>query len=240
MLGWGAQPVFLRILGCRGRGRETGWSRDWLPAGVHHREQPTPVPGPPGAAPPPRLRSHSPGRPPKCRGTGVLSEGCSMGPRVWLLRESTSSRRAVLLLVTVGHRLLVAGLRGPLTSRRAKGPTQCLASAASSSESLPGSLLCRSRAAGCQESGRGTGGPAHLSVGATARHTAPWRVSPTWRTCLHHRLHTAGPGWGLDIRRALPTPILPFGHSPPTFDVPASPAPAALGRGAPGTGPGGR
>lgn len=44
------------------------------------------------------------------------AEAAGAGPRVWLLCESTSRRRTLPPLVTVGHRLLWLGWEGPLTS----------------------------------------------------------------------------------------------------------------------------
>lgn len=190
---------------------------------------------------PPGLRSHSPGRPPKYRGTGALSEACSVGPRVWLLWESTSSQRAVLLLVTVGHRLLVAGLGGPLGSRRARGPTRGLASAASSSRVPP--RLCSAETGlwgvrSIRSWDRGPSSPAswchcpsHSSLeSVTDVENLPAPSSAHSRTWVGagHQEGTANPNSAL------------WPWTPPHPDLPASPAPAALGRGAPGTGPGGR
>lgn len=199
----------------------------------------------PRGSSPPGLRSHSPGRPPKCRGTGALSEARSVGARVWLLWESTSSRRAVLLLVTVGHRLLVAGLGGPLGSRRARGPTGgrgavWLASAASSSRVPP--RLCSAEAGlrgvrSIWSWDRGPSSPAswchcpsHSSLeSVTDVENLPAPSSAHSRTWVGAG-HQEGP--------AHPNSALwPWTPHP---DLPASPAPAALGRGAPGTGPGGR
>ena len=89
------------------------------------------------------------------------------------------------------------------------------------------------------------GDPAHLPVGATARHTGLQGTSPTWRTPRHRRPPAAGPGVGRVSQESVadPGPHCGVGAAPPHRpppDLPPSLAAAAAGRGAPGPGPGGR
>lgn len=167
--------------------------------------------------PRPWVRPHSPGRPPRCRGTGARSEASGLGPRVQLLWASTSSRRALPPLVTAGTGSLRRGRGGPGSATLVASAGQC------------------PRPRRLQSQGRG---PAHLPAGATARHTGPWRASRRWRMRLLRRLPAAAPGVGVAVSRALQARGCPLAAAPAS--LPASPAPAPVGRGAPGGGPGGR
>lgn len=195
----GAGPVHPWVLRCGGDGldqRLASCHSSLLPGGSSPR--------PPGRGP-----THQAGRPdaeaPGCwprllaQGPGC---GCSAGPPP----AGAGSR-----LWSLGTQLPCGRPGGTLPATRgALCPAESPAwgSAAAPSPVPPGP--CSAVGRGAQVCpGWGGEGPAHLPVGATARHTVPWGASPAQRTRLHRRPPAAGPGRGRGVRRALPAQVPP-------------------------------